>query len=77
MVLFDLNNVRGAAAAAAPCYHHNSNLQGDVLAPVNTVNTVKSVKRLISHPWPFSVKSGFGQNPDYRGSSQAASSFVT
>lgn len=77
MVLFDLNNVRGAAVAAAPGYHLGSTSHGDVLASVNTVNTVKSVKRLISHPWPFSVKSGFGQNPDYRGSSQAASSFVT
>ncbi|MES2509685.1 MAG: hypothetical protein V4625_07130 [Pseudomonadota bacterium] len=78
MVLFDLNNVRGAAVTATPGYHHSSNLHGDALAPANAL---KSVKRLTSHPWPFSVKfsarSGSGQHPDFRESSQGASSFVT
>ena len=72
MVLFDLNNLRGSVISATPIAYQANKFQGVGLAPV------KSVKRLSSHPWPFSVKHSMDQHsPDYRGASRTDSSFVT
>lgn len=71
MVLFDLNSVRGTSAGTQSHEFHSSAFQGDVLAPV------KTVKRLSTHPWPFTAKSGSGYQAESLKPSRLASSFVT
>ncbi|MBI2727395.1 MAG: hypothetical protein HYX42_14225 [Polaromonas sp.] len=71
MVLFDLNNVRGASAGTQAHEFHSSAFQGDVLA------SVKTVKRLSAHPWPFTAKHGSGHPAESASRDQLASSFVT
>ena len=73
MVLFDLNNGRSATAAGM-----NAAAYDGVDFPGSMPVLVKSVKRLSSHPWPFSVKSGAVQeNAETTDGPHHFSSFVT
>ncbi len=72
MVLFDLNNARGNTPAVAGHTGHASAFQPDVLA------SVKAVKRLSAHPWPFPVKSDVScHGSESARRERIASSFVT
>lgn len=71
MVSFDLNNVRGAAPRSPTQEFQPGAFQGDVLA------SVKTVKRLSAHPWPFSVKSDADRQAADAARPALASSFVT
>jgi hypothetical protein len=75
MVLFDLNDVRGSAAAVAGHHGqhqgHSSAFQADALAPL------KTVKRLSTHPWPFPAKTGASHHAVELRAAQPDSSFVT
>lgn len=52
MVSFELNNTQRLVATDA-------NVRNGIASPVqrDVLTTVKSAKRLPSHPWPFCVKS--------------------
>ncbi len=73
MVLFDLSSVRGAAVTAHD--NHASSFQRDVLT---SLTPVKSVKRLVSHPWPFPANFPAKQvASELRSSNRPVAGFVT
>lgn len=83
MSFFDLNNARGAVTGTGSARaYQNSGFQTSGFQASGFYSAapppVRSVKRLASHSWPFSVKSSVSRDAvQCHGLLQPASSFVT